>query len=45
MLEVGAGTGKATVLFAERGIPVVAIEPNAKMAAVARRQPLSGLRT
>jgi SAM-dependent methyltransferase len=37
VLEVGAGTGKATVLFAQRGIPVVAIEPNAEMAAVARR--------
>ena len=37
VLEVGAGTGKATVLLAQRGIPVVAIEPNAEMAAVARR--------
>src|ERR1700729_1414784 len=37
VLEVGAGTGKATELFAQRGIPVVAIEPNAHMAAVARR--------
>jgi tRNA G46 methylase TrmB len=27
VLEVGAGTGKATVLFAQRGIPVLAIEP------------------
>jgi SAM-dependent methyltransferase len=36
-LEVGAGTGKATVLFAERGLSVVAIEPSAEMAAVARR--------
>jgi SAM-dependent methyltransferase len=36
-LEVGAGTGKATVLFAERGLRVDAIEPNAAMAAVARR--------
>lgn len=36
-LEVGAGTGKATVLFAERGLQVVAIEPSADMAAVARR--------
>ena len=41
ILEVGAGTGKVTVLFAERGIPVVAIEPNGEMAAVARRN-LSG---
>jgi SAM-dependent methyltransferase len=36
-LEVGAGTGKATVLFAERGLSVVALEPSADMAAVARR--------
>ncbi len=37
VLEVGAGTGKATALFAQRGIPVVAVEPSAEMAAVARR--------
>lgn len=37
VLEVGAGTGKATVLFAARGIPVLAVEPSAQMAAVARR--------
>lgn len=36
-LEVGAGTGKATVLFAERGLDVVALEPSAEMASVARR--------
>ena len=36
-LEVGAGTGKATAMFAERGIPVVGVEPSAEMAAVARR--------
>jgi SAM-dependent methyltransferase len=36
-LEVGAGTGKATVLFAERGLDVVALEPSAEMAEVARR--------
>jgi len=36
-LEVGAGTGKATVLFADRDLDVVAIEPSAEMAAVARR--------
>ena len=35
MLEAGAGTGKATVAFAGRGLPVVAVEPNAEMAAIA----------
>ncbi|MBV8990542.1 MAG: methyltransferase domain-containing protein [Solirubrobacterales bacterium] len=37
LLEVGAGTGKATLMFASRGVPVLAIEPSAEMAAVARR--------
>ena len=37
VLEVGAGTGKATAMFAARKIRVVAIEPSAEMAAVARR--------
>lgn len=36
-LEVGAGTGKATALFAARGIPVLAVEPSAEMAVIARR--------
>jgi SAM-dependent methyltransferase len=36
-LEVGAGTGKATVLFAERGLAIHALEPSAAMAAVGRR--------
>jgi len=36
-LEVGAGTGKATRLFAARDMRVHAIEPSAEMAAVARR--------
>src|SRR4051812_3647185 len=36
-LEVGAGTGKATVLFARRGASIVALEPGAKLAAVLRR--------
>jgi SAM-dependent methyltransferase len=35
-LEVGAGTGKATVLFAQRGLPIHALEPSAAMAKVAR---------
>ncbi len=36
VLEVGAGTGKATVLLAARELDVVALEPSAAMAAVAR---------
>src|SRR4051812_41998026 len=37
VLEVGAGTGKATLVFARRGASIVAIEPGANMAAVLRR--------
>lgn len=37
VLEVGPGTGKATVLFAERGASVVGVEPSADMAVFARR--------
>ena len=37
-LEVGAGTGKATALFADRALRVLALEPSAAMATVARRQ-------
>lgn len=33
-LEVGAGTGKATVLFASRGASVLALEPSRAMAAI-----------
>jgi SAM-dependent methyltransferase len=36
-LEVGAGTGKATLAFAARGVPVVAVEPDAAMAGVLAR--------
>jgi SAM-dependent methyltransferase len=36
VVEVGAGTGKATELLAARGLDVTAIEPSAEMAAVAR---------
>jgi SAM-dependent methyltransferase len=36
ILEVGAGTGKATVMFAERGLGVTALEPSAEMARLAR---------
>jgi len=37
VLEVGAGTGKATRLLAERGLDVTALEPDVAMAAVAER--------
>jgi SAM-dependent methyltransferase len=37
ILEVGAGTGKATKMFAERGLGVLALEPDPAMAALARR--------
>jgi SAM-dependent methyltransferase len=36
IVEVGAGTGKATVLLAERGLAVLALEPSHEMAEVAR---------
>jgi SAM-dependent methyltransferase len=36
IVEIGAGTGKATVLFAARGLGVVGLEPSAEMARVAR---------
>ncbi|MEV4442334.1 class I SAM-dependent methyltransferase [Streptomyces sp. NPDC049577] len=35
-LEVGAGTGKATLAFAARGLPVTCVEPDARMARVLR---------
>jgi SAM-dependent methyltransferase len=37
VLEVGAGTGKATCLLADRGLSLTALEPDPAMAAVARR--------
>jgi SAM-dependent methyltransferase len=37
VLEVGAGTGKATSLLAERDMAITALEPDPAMAAVARR--------
>ncbi|MFC9294004.1 class I SAM-dependent methyltransferase [Streptomyces sp. NPDC057011] len=36
-VEVGAGTGKATALFAAQGTPLVCIEPDPRMAEVLRR--------
>jgi SAM-dependent methyltransferase len=38
VLEVGAGTGKATVLLAQRGLGVLALEPSPEMASVARER-------
>lgn len=35
-LEVGAGTGKATRLMAARGVRILAVEPSAEMAQIAR---------
>ncbi len=37
-VEIGAGTGKATVAFAERGVPIVCVEPDPRMAALLRRK-------
>lgn len=37
LLEVGAGTGRATTLFAARGAAVLALEPSPGMAAIAER--------
>jgi len=37
VLEIGAGTGKATVVFARRGASIVAIEPGPSLAAVLRK--------
>lgn len=42
-LEVGAGTGKATALFAARGVGVLALEPSHEMAAVLRQRDLRGV--
>ncbi|OKI26529.1 class I SAM-dependent methyltransferase [Streptomyces sp. CB02120-2] len=36
-VEIGAGTGKATVPFAELGTPLVCLEPDPRMAEVLRR--------
>ena len=38
VLDVGAGTGRATLLFAQRGMRLTAIEPDPGMAAVASQQ-------
>jgi SAM-dependent methyltransferase len=38
LLEIGAGTGKATQLFAGRGYQITCVEPGENMAAVAQRK-------
>lgn len=37
-LEVGAGTGKATLGFARSGVPLTCVEPDVRMARVLRRR-------
>lgn len=37
-IEVGPGTGRATLLFAARGLKITGVEPSAEMAAVARER-------
>ncbi|MDI2126023.1 class I SAM-dependent methyltransferase [Yinghuangia seranimata] len=44
-LEIGAGTGKATRLFARRGVAVTAIEPDAAMLAELRKHVPASVRT
>jgi SAM-dependent methyltransferase len=39
LVDVGCGTGISSRLFAERGVPVVGIEPNADMRRQAKSQP------
>ena len=38
VLEIGCGTGQATVPLAERGLAVTAVDPGASLAAIARRR-------
>jgi SAM-dependent methyltransferase len=44
-LEIGAGTGKATRLFAQRGVTVTASEPDAAMLAELRRNVPAAVKT
>lgn len=37
-VEIGAGTGKATKLFAGRGFPITCLEPDERMAALLRQR-------
>jgi SAM-dependent methyltransferase len=41
MVDIGSGTGISSRLFAERGLRVIGIEPNAEMRQKADREPLS----
>lgn len=43
VLEVGSGTGKATRLLADRGLRVLALEPDPAMAAICRQMTNSSL--
>ncbi|USQ85353.1 class I SAM-dependent methyltransferase [Streptomyces phaeoluteigriseus] len=44
-LEIGAGTGKATRLFAQRGVVVTATDPDESMLAELRKHVPAGVRT
>ena len=44
-LEIGAGTGKATRLFADRGVAVTATEPDGEMLAELRKHVPANVRT
>lgn len=44
-LEIGAGTGKATRLFAAQGVPLTATEPDAAMLAELRKHVPANVRT
>ncbi|MGW0909608.1 class I SAM-dependent methyltransferase [Streptomyces sp. NPDC002853] len=44
-LEIGAGTGKATRLFARRGVAVTATDPDGEMLAELRKHVPAGVRT
>jgi SAM-dependent methyltransferase len=44
-LEIGAGTGKATRLFAQRGITVTAVEPDGAMLAELRKHVPANVKT
>jgi SAM-dependent methyltransferase len=41
LVDIGSGTGISSRLFAERGVPVIGIEPNAEMRAKAEKESLA----